>query len=537
MMTDGLMALGALGLILLGMEWMTLGLKKAAGNNLVTGLQRWTGKPVHGLLIGTVTTVAVQSSTAVTVTTIGFVNANLLSLRNAAYVIYGSNVGTSFTGWFVALVGLQFKIDALALPLIGIGILVKSFVKQRGWQGSGQGLAGFGLMFLGIGLLKDSFDAAFVNIEFGWLVGIGWLGLLLAVLIGALLTTVMQASAAVIALVITAVASGVVPLSLGAAFVIGSNLGTTSTAILSALAATAKAKRLAMLHVIFNVITAVVALILLQPLLWLLLWLQQMLFDVHHAAFSLALFHTLFNILGVLLMWPISDRLVLWLNGRFRRQPSDRLRMLDQSSLAIPALALKTLTMEQQHVLQQLCRLAGSMDHKPMEQSVLDELRQSQRTIAQFSSQLGQQPLHSAESDLLNALAKSQLRVELLLQMLPQLEHRFEHDRAGIRLEAEFWRQLAALDLPAGTGQISALYRDISRWRAAQKQQLVAPAQLSVALHSGHGGEWLLRLAELRRFDHHLTKAMLGVGQIQHYYEQQQEIVPSQTKPGEPNAS
>ena len=528
MINDGLMALGALGLILLGMEWMTLGLKKAAGNNLVTGLQRWTGRPLQGLAIGTFATVAVQSSTAVTVTTIGFVNANLVSLRNAAYVIYGSNVGTSFTGWFVALVGLQFKIDALALPLIGVGILLKSFVKSRVWQGSGQGVAGFGLMFLGIGLLKTSFDAAFVNLEFGWLVEIGIWGLLLAVLIGALLTTVMQASAAVIALVITAVASGVVPLSLGAAFVIGSNLGTTSTAILSALAATAKAKRLAMLHLIFNVITAIVALLLLQPLLWLLLWLQYQLFDVHHAAFSLALFHTLFNLLGVLLMWPISDRLVLWLNGRFRRQPSDRLRMLDQSSLAIPALALKTLTMEQQHQVQQLCRLAANLAHKPLDRSALDELRQLQRDIASFTNQLGQQPLQSAEAQLLNRLAKSQLRFELLLQMLPQLEHRFEQQRPAIQSQAEFWRALAALDLPAASGQISVLYRDISRKRVEQKQQLLTPEQLSSHLHSGQGGELLLRLAELRRFDHHLTKCMLSIAQLQNAYEQQ-ELLPTET--------
>ncbi|OZB41713.1 MAG: sodium:phosphate symporter, partial [Alishewanella sp. 34-51-39] len=130
MLSDILIGLGALGLILLGMDWLSKGLKAAAGRALMQFLERSTQKSWQGLLFGTAATVAVQSSTVITVTTIGFVNAGILSLQNAAFVIYGSNVGTSLTGWFVALVGMQFKIDALAMPLIGVGALLKLFAKS-----------------------------------------------------------------------------------------------------------------------------------------------------------------------------------------------------------------------------------------------------------------------------------------------------------------------------------------------------------------------------------------------------------------------
>ncbi|MCH8537952.1 MAG: Na/Pi symporter [Alkalimonas sp.] len=528
MITDLFMALGALGLILLGMDWMTQGLKLAAGPGLVQGLQRFTGTPLSAVAIGTAATVAVQSSSAVTVTIIGFVNANILSLRNAAYVIYGSNVGTSFTGWFVALVGLQFKIDALALPVIGIGILAKTFVKKALWQGVGQGIAGFGLLFLGIGFLKASFDAAFIDIEFDALAQLGLLGILLAVLIGALLSTLMQASAAVIALVITAVATGAVPLTLGAAFVIGANLGTTSTALLSTLAATAKAKRLAWLHLIFNVLTGVVALLILQPLLWLIVWVQHAWFDSSHAAVSLALFHTLFNVLGVLLMWPITGRLVLWLNQKFRGQAVMKLMALDRSSLALPALALKGLSTEQQRVLQRFCQLVAQIGKPPFDHTALDELKQLQRDIAGFAGLLGQQALSKDEAKALQHITQSQLRLEMLFQMVPHFEKQAMESPNAFQTSVVFWHQLAALQLPDESEQIARLYREISRCRQELKQQLHLMV-ISERLSHDDGGRQLLQLAELRRFHHQLTKAMLSIATVQQLYNQDHSEQPTMT--------
>lgn len=514
MLSDILIGLGALGLILLGMDWLSKGLKAAAGRALMQFLERSTQKSWQGLLFGTAATVAVQSSTVITVTTIGFVNAGILSLQNAAFVIYGSNVGTSLTGWFVALVGMQFKIDALAMPLIGVGALLKLFAKSARRQGFGEALVGFGLFFLGLAYLKDSFDTVFVDIEFSLLSELGVWGLLLGVLIGTLLTVVMQASIAVLALVITATSTGVIPLSVAAAFVIGANLGTTSTAIISTLAATAKAKRLAMLHVIFNVVTGIAAIIILTPLLWFINLLQNALFHDPNPALSLALFHTLFNILGVLLMWPLTSRLVLFLNSRFRAQKAGQLRVLDASSLSIPAVAIKTLSMESLRVGQLISGQALLLSQgKTLSSQSIEQIRQLQSEISHYLTLLGKSQLAEYESQALNELIKNQLRLEMTLQLLPELAEQAERDPQAFVPEQALWQQLSTAHWPDAAQQIRSCYRDLMRQRQKLKEQLYLLV-LTERLSNDSGGDQLLRFAELRRFNQQLTRAMLALAKL-----------------------
>lgn len=515
MWSDILMGLGALGLILLGMDWLSKGLKTAAGPMLMQFLQRWTAQPWQGILLGTAATVAVQSSTVLTVTTIGFVNAGVLSLQNAAFIIYGSNVGTSLTGWFVALVGLQFKIDALALPMIGVGAMLTLFAKKSRAQGIGEALIGFGLFFLGLAYLKDSFDAVFVDIEFAALSQLGVWGILLGVVLGTLLSVVMQASIAVIALVITAVSAGVLPLPLAAAFVIGANLGTTSTAIISTLAATAKAKRLAMLHVIFNVVTGIAAVSLLSPLLWLISLLQDALFHDPNPAISLALFHTLFNILGVILLWPLTGRLVLFLNGRFRAQKVGQLRVLDASSLSIPAVAIKTLSIECIRVAQLISGQALLLsDGKALNSDTQENIRQLQNEINHYLLLLGKSPLAEAESKALSELVKNLLRLEMSLQLLPELAAQAQQDAAAFAPERALWQQLVAAHLPQDALGIRNSYRDLMRQRQKLKDQLYLLV-LTERVSNDSGGDQLLRFAELRRFNQQLTRAILALANLQ----------------------
>ncbi|GHG68838.1 phosphate:sodium symporter [Alishewanella longhuensis] len=515
MWSDILMGLGALGLILLGMDWLSKGLKTAAGPALMQFLQRWTSRPWQGVLFGTAATVAVQSSTVLTVTTIGFVNAGVLSLQNAAFVIYGSNVGTSLTGWFVALVGLQFKIDALALPMIGVGAILKLFAKKSRAQGIGEALIGFGIFFLGLAYLKDSFDAVFVDIEFAALSQLGFWGILLGVLLGTLLSVVMQASIAVIALVITAVSAGVLPLPLAAAFVIGANLGTTSTAIISTLAATAKAKRLAMLHVIFNIITGVAAMLILSPLLWLIGVLQDALFQDPNPAISLALFHTLFNLLGVILMWPLTGRLVLFLNGRFRSQTIGQLRVLDASSLSIPAVAIRTLSIESLRVAQLISGQALALSQgKELNGEMQEHIRQLQNEINHYLLQLGKNPLAEREAKALNELVKNLLRLEMTLQLLPELAAQVQRDPQAFVPEQVFWQQLVAAHWPADAQAVRSSYRELMRQRQKLKDQLYLLV-LTERVSNDSGGDQLLRYAELRRFNQQLTRAMLALANLQ----------------------
>jgi phosphate:Na+ symporter len=338
--------LGGIGLFLLGMGLMTDGLKLAAGPALEGILARSTRTRLRGLAAGALVTALVQSSSAVTVATIGFVNAGLLTLGQSLWVLFGSNVGTTMTGWLVALVGLKFKIDALALPLIGIGMALRLSGERERRGALGLALAGFGVLFLGIDLLKESFAGSasgFSLREFE-----GMLGILVMVLSGILMTVLMQASAASLVLAFTAAESGMISIEAAAAVVIGANVGTTVTALIAAIGATPNAKRAASAHVLFNVITGAVALLLLPLLIGLLGVLRELLqLDPAPAAF-LALFHTVFNLLGVALMWPLAGHLGRFLERRFRTAEEDEARPkhLDANVLGVATLALDALHQE-----------------------------------------------------------------------------------------------------------------------------------------------------------------------------------------------
>ncbi|WP_119290333.1 Na/Pi cotransporter family protein [Azohydromonas sediminis] len=338
--------LGGVGLFLLGMAMMTDGLKLAAGPALEQILARSTRTRLHGLASGALITAAVQSSSAVTVAAIGFVNAGLLSLSQALWVLFGSNVGTTFTGWLVALVGLRVKVDAFALPLVGLGALLKLFGRAPSLAATGQAVAGFGVLFLGIGLLQQAFLGFADDVRLP--AGEGLWGVLALVAIGAALTVVMQASAASMAMALTAAQSGLIDVQGAAAVVIGANIGTTVTALLASVGATPNAKRAAAAHVLFNVLTAAVALALLPWLVAAIGWAREALGLDRDPAAKLALFHSIFNVLGVLLMWPLAGVLTRWLLARFRTIEEDeaRPRYLDDNALQVPVIALDALRRE-----------------------------------------------------------------------------------------------------------------------------------------------------------------------------------------------
>lgn len=343
---------GGLGLFLLGMWLMTEGLKLAAGHALERILSTWTRTRFRGLLAGILVTSLVQSSSAVTVAAIGFVNAGLLSLGQTVWLIFGANVGTTMTGWLVALIGINIRIEAFALPLLGVGMLLRLTGEGARRGAIGTALAGFGTLFLGIDILKDSFSGLGQEVRLEAFAGEGWSALLLFIAIGVLLTTLMQSSSAALAIALTAAAGGLIPLASAAAITIGANVGTTVTAMLAVIGATSNAKRAAAAHVLFNLLTAVVALLILPWLLALIGLLGTGLGLAAAPATTLALFHTVFNLLGVLLMWPLSARLVRELERRFRTAEEDesRPRHLDVNVLPVPPLALDALVLEVQRV-------------------------------------------------------------------------------------------------------------------------------------------------------------------------------------------
>ena len=340
--------IGGLGLFLLGMWLMSDGLKMAAGGSLTHFLRHWTKTRLRGLGVGIVLTALIQSSSAVTVATIGFANAGLLSLKRAIWIIFGSNIGTTTTGWLITLIGFNFKISVFALPMIGIGMVMKLAKNDSRVGAFGQVLVGFGILFMGIDVLKDTFSLLGTSISLSSNGESSIQDLVLFVGVGFLITVLTQSSSVTLALTLTALAGGLISLLPAAALVIGGNLGTTTTAVFASFGTSPVAKRVVASHVIFNVVTAIVSFVLLSPLLTFILLGQEFFTATPYATTTLALFHTLFNVLGVILMWPITKRLVKWLSHRFKTKEEDEAKpqFLNKNTLSLPSLALHALSRE-----------------------------------------------------------------------------------------------------------------------------------------------------------------------------------------------
>jgi phosphate:Na+ symporter len=344
--------IGGLGIFMLAVRMITDGLKLAAGGALRQILGTWTKTPMHGIVSGVAITAIVQSSSAVTVATIGFVNAGLLSMYHALGVVFGANIGTTMTGWLVAIVGFKIKIEAFALPMIGFGMLLRLTRGGSRIGFLGEAVAGFGLFFIGIDILKTAFEGMATGLDLQQYQVGGMYGILIYVSIGFLMTMLTQSSSAAIAIILTAATGGILTLHIAAAMVIGANVGTTTTALLAAIGSTPNAKRVAAAHVVFNLMTGVVALMILPLLFWMIRTTGQVLGLEDVPAISLAMFHTTFNILGVVIMLPITNRLSIFLSRRFltREEIEGAPKYLDKTVAVAPELALNALGLELGHI-------------------------------------------------------------------------------------------------------------------------------------------------------------------------------------------
>ncbi len=340
--------IGSLGLFLLGMWLMTEGLKLAGGRALERLLSQWTSTRGRGLASGILITSLVQSSSAVTVATMGFVSAGLMSFQQAIWVVFGSNVGTTFTAWIITFFGFSVKIDAFTFPLIGIGAALRIFFPYERGKALGMALAGFGLLFMGIDALKVNFSDFSNQLDIASIFSSTGYETLMALGVGFLLTLLTQSSSAGIAIILTAVASGVVGMEVAAAAVIGANIGTTSTAIIAGIGGNAHVKRLAWAHVVFNLLTALVAISLL-PVFWpVVTWIGNLIHVGENPVMLLAIFHTFFNVLGVILMWPVEPKLTQFLLKCYSKPEKQKPQhaRLDTNLATIPDLAIRVMTIE-----------------------------------------------------------------------------------------------------------------------------------------------------------------------------------------------
>jgi len=316
--------IGCLALLMFGMKTMSEGLQKLTGGSLRAVLGTMTKHRVGGLLTGTFVTAAVQSSTATTVMTVSFVNAGLLTLKQAIPVIMGANIGTTATAWIMSIFGFQFNMSSFVWPFFALGIAL-TYVRKNSVKSFGEFVFGFAFMFLGLTTLREnavamdlSHNQTIINF-FATTGGWGIWSTLLFLLLGGILTMGVQSSAAIMAITLILCSSGVLPIYQGIALVMGENIGTTVTSNLAALSASTQARRAALAHMLFNVFGVVWILIVFNPFVNMVChvvgfdptFVPQTGEEIAQASvrvtYALSGFHTAFNLCNVLLLiWFIK---------------------------------------------------------------------------------------------------------------------------------------------------------------------------------------------------------------------------------------
>ena len=357
--------LGALGMFLYGMNLMSSGLQKAAGDRLRGLLSAMTSNPFKGVLTGLGITSVIQSSSATTVMVVSFVNAGLLTLAQAIGVIMGANIGTTVTAWLVSWLGFKADISILAVPLMLLGFLFSNSKKNQR-QNIGELIVGFCLLFLGLSFMKNSVPALNETpqvLEFvrSW-AGHGFGSVLIFLVFGTVLTLVLQSSSATMAITLIMLSMGFIPFEMACAMVLGENIGTTITANIAASVGNTQAKRAAMSHTIFNVFGVVWALIFFRPFLSLVGKIIEVAFGLPNPAaegfavagqntpsataalYGLSMLHTLFNTINTfILVWLIKyiERAVVWIIKTPKNQENEafRLKYISAGPLATPELA------------------------------------------------------------------------------------------------------------------------------------------------------------------------------------------------------
>ncbi|MHA6268232.1 Na/Pi symporter [uncultured Aliiroseovarius sp.] len=346
-------------IFLFGMLMLEDGFKLFGGGALERILERATRSTPRALLFGMVSTTLLQSSSLVSVITISFLSAGLISLIGGIGVIFGANIGTTTGAWLVAGFGLKVNIASYAMPMIALSIVLV-FQKSKALRGIGYALGGLGFLFLGIHHMKEGFDAFKDQIDLTRFALPGLAGLVVYTLLGASATVIMQSSHATMVLIITALAAGQITYENALALAIGANVGTTITAIIGSLSANFQGKRLALAHLVFNVSTAAVALVFIVPLGQIVDWVSlQVGIDANDFALKLAVFHTIFNVVGVILMLPVLTKLVAFLERRIV-EPTEEVsqpHFLNEAVFEFPQTLESALRQEVQHLYENAVEL------------------------------------------------------------------------------------------------------------------------------------------------------------------------------------
>ena len=444
--------LGGLGLFVYGVHILSAGLRQSAGERVRRAVARATRFSLVGLLLGTAITALLQSSSATTVVVVGFVDAGVLSLGQAVGVIFGSGIGSTLTAQLIA----GGWLEALALPAIGVGLILHLFVPRRGVRYVGRCVLGFGMVFFGFALMKAAvaqWQSTAIRSWFAYLGEPSPLNMALAVALGAVATAVLQSSAATIGMIMALASEGVIPdLSTALPLVVGCNIGTTVTAVLASIGATVTARRAALLHVLFRLFGGVCTLLLLRY------YEQYIPFTAGRVTQQIANFHTIQNLLTALVLVPFGGlfvRVVRWLvPGReettpaplyvdFGRKVSPE-QAVEQARREILRVAgvVREMTVDAVTALSE--RSDALLESVMKREEAMDTLHQ---TVVQFLLSPGSRALHGGTN--LDAMA--------LLQVLQHVERVGDHaenlaEIARLRIERVVPLDASMLEGLAGIG-------------------------------------------------------------------------------------
>ena len=388
--------LGGLALFLYGMKLMGEGLEKAAGDRLKRLLEALTRNPLMGLLVGVVFTMIIQSSSATTVMVVGFVNAGLLDLMQATGVILGANIGTTVTAWIVA----GFQATAFMPLILLIGVAMMMFLKKLKLQRIGQVVAGFGMLFVGMGMMSDAMKPLAESAEFARLMT-AFSNPIMALLVGVAVTAIIQSSSASVGILEMLAIQGLVPLETSLYIIMGTNIGTCVTAMLSAVGATRTAKRAALIHLMFNVLGTLVVFILVS-LLPVSTWIGH----INGPALQIAVAHTSFKVFEVLCFvllrkWLVKLDMIL-VPGEDKQGEGKSLKFLDDRILSTPPIAVAQICKEIERMgdiaIANLTRAMDAFFNK--DSSLINEVEQNEDVVNYLNHEITRYMVAAAQLDL-----------------------------------------------------------------------------------------------------------------------------------------
>lgn len=337
--------IGGVGLFLYAMYLIETAIRNLAGRTFKMFLQRFTKSKIKAIFGGAIVTGLLQSSSLVSLMVLSFVGAGVLTMKNALAVILGANLGTTLDSWVVATLGFKFNIDSFAFPAVGIaGLVLTLFGKNKSVKYFSYFLMGFGLLFIGISFMKVAVEAQVNEFDFSKYADVS---LIIFLLIGFVITTLIQSSSATIAITLSALSAGAVTFPAAASMVIGSEVGTTIKLLMGSVGGNSAKKQVAFGNFLFNIFTTLLAFIFLNQILWLII----NVFHITDKLMGLVLFQSLINLFSIVVFFPVLNRFAKFLEGRFKETDNSATAFISNVSLEEPGTAMDLLKKEVEYFL------------------------------------------------------------------------------------------------------------------------------------------------------------------------------------------